>query len=179
MTVQNESSNLAAYEQRIRERLMIDETSPTGLRWNQSAHGKVKGQHAGVAHSNGYLQISIRANINRKFFFAHRVVWFLAHGRWPDGDIDHINGDRMDNRLVNLREASRSENLRNSAMLSSNTSGIKGVSFHKRAGKWQAQIRMDGKINHIGLFANIADAERAIRSAREKLHGEFANHGGK
>lgn len=170
-------NNLAEYEQRIRERMVIDETSPSGVRWSQNAHLRVRGRPAGTLDSHGYWQFSVCVNGVGKILRAHRVIWLLAHGSWPKEDIDHINGDRADNRLVNLREASRSENNCNRAMRANNSSSVKGVCFHKGAGKWMAYIQSERNRIHLGLFANLADAECAVRVARERIHGKFANHG--
>lgn len=165
------------FEQRIRESLAIDESSPTGLRWNHGYDHHVRGKAAGTRLKNGYWHICVSVNGVKRRFLAHRLAWFLAHGRWPEEDIDHINGDRSDNRIANLREASRSENLQNAAMRSDNTSGVKGVYFNKARGKWQAYIRLDGKQAYLGIFTELADASLAIHEAREKHHGTFANHG--
>lgn len=173
----NEQPSLAEYEQRIRERLVIDETSPSGLRWNQFAAAQARGLPAGRMDKYGYWKVNLRVGGKQKTFRAHRMVWFLSDGKWPSAEIDHINGDKKDNRIVNLREASRSENAQNQAMRSSNTSGMKGVDFDRVKGKWRARIRFSGRHILLGRFTNIADAERAVMIARDRLHGEFANHG--
>jgi hypothetical protein len=173
----NEQPDLAAYEQKMRERLVIDETSQSGLRWNSHAAPQFIGKSAGKIDCCGYWQIGINVSGKQRLFFAHRVAWFLASGRWPKEDIDHINCNRADNRLSNLREASRSENRCNSTIGKNNSSGVKGVCFEKRNGKWRAQLKRYGKPIHLGYFTDIADAEKAVMSARKELHGEFANHG--
>lgn len=91
---------------------------------------------------------------------------------WPF--VDHINGDGLDNRRSNLRPSSYRTNSLNLARYSSNTSGYKGVTWHKGAGKWASQIQLDRKHHHLGLFADLEDAARAYDAAAIELHGEFA-----
>lgn len=107
---------------------------------------------------------------------AHRVAWAIYHGTWPSKDIDHINGNPGDNSISNLRLATVSENMRNTRIRSDNKSGIKGVFWAERYGKWEAQIAVHGKSIALGRFSDIGDAAAAYRNAAEKLHGEFARH---
>ncbi len=107
---------------------------------------------------------------------AHRVIWAIVHGAWPDGEIDHINGDTLDNRIVNLRLVSRGENCRNLAIPKNNTSGVIGVSWDQRKHRWLAQIWERGRPKHIGRFNNFADAVQARREAEHSL-GYHVNHG--
>jgi hypothetical protein len=92
--------------------------------------------------------------------------------------IDHINGDRADNNIDNLREATRSQNCQNAKLSKVNRSGVKGVSWHKYNQKWYARIRLDGKRIDLGYFDNLIEAEATIKATREKLHGVFSNYGG-
>lgn len=96
---------------------------------------------------------------------------------WPAQYIDHINGNPADNRIVNLREASPAENTHNKRKSHSNTSGIKGVSWHKRDKKWYAQMEKENKNIFIGAFKTIEEAAAAIKLKRKELHGDFTNHG--
>lgn len=98
-------------------------------------------------------------------------------GELPAFIVDHINGVRNDNRWLNLRRADASQNCWNSKKPSTNTSGAKGVSFHKATGKWQVRIRVRGKQKHIGLFDSVEEAELAFAVAADKFHGEFARTG--
>lgn len=109
-------------------------------------------------------------------FYAHRVIWALVHGEWPVADVDHINGDRSDNRLANLRAVSHVENTRNQKSRVNNTSGISGVTWNKSKSKWQAQISVGGRLIYLGRFDNIVDAAQARREAQRK-YGFHENHG--
>lgn len=108
---------------------------------------------------------------------AHAVVLFL-HGIivGPDQVVDHINGDPADNRLSNLRVVTQGENMRNMKRVSTNTSGVPGVGFHKAAGKWTAEIYAQGSKEYLGLF-DTRDAAVAARKAAEARLGYHANHG--
>jgi hypothetical protein len=98
----------------------------------------------------------------------------LAYGEFPEMSIDHINGIKTDNRLQNLRLATKSQNALNSKRHKDNTSGYKGVSWNKRLAKWGARITINGKYKHIGLFKNVEDAASAYAAAAYMHHGEFA-----
>ena len=131
------------------------------------------GSVAGTITSWGYRSISVNGE-NHK---AHRLAWLYMTGSWPVAEIDHINGVKDDNRWGNLREASHSENAKNLKLRTNNTSGVKGVYWHKRNKKWLAQCMVNGKQHTLGYFTDLATAEIVIRAFREKYHGEFANHG--
>jgi hypothetical protein len=105
--------------------------------------------------------------------YAHRVIWAITTGSWPENDVDHINGDRTDNRLVNLRAATRAQNLRNTAKRADNSSGHKGVHWGKARRRWIAEIMCDGKRRQLGRFVNIEDAVSAYDQAAKELFGEF------
>lgn len=110
-------------------------------------------------------------------FRAHRLAWIIARGNWPAADIDHINRNRTDNRIANLREATRRENLGNSSLSSHNTSGIKGVHLYKATGRWSAYINVHGKRKHLGYFDTCELAGAAYREAAKVTFGEFAHVG--
>lgn len=105
---------------------------------------------------------------------AHRVIWALVHGEWPVHEIDHINCDKTDNRISNLRLATASENARNRPTYSNNSSGFKGVSWNRQAMKWTAGIRLDGKRKHLGYFDGVEDAALAYAEAAAMHYGSFA-----
>jgi len=137
--------------------------------WNK----KYAGQRAlNCVKSYGYLHGTILG----KNLSAHRAAWTLYYGKWPTMILDHINGDVADNRIANLREVSSQENVMNAKRSADNTSGVTGVSWHKRDMRWQAQIQAGGKFQHLGQFTNLQDAVDARKQAERDL-GFHINHG--
>ena len=130
------------------------------------------GDIAGTVKSHGYLCVGINYNSYR----AHRLI-FLMHKGYLPKTIDHINGDRLDNRIENLRAVTASQNQHNRKLNSNNTSGYKGVYWAKQTKKWRAEIETSGERVHLGYFDNVEEAAEVLRKAREELHGDFANHG--
>lgn len=118
-------------------------------------------------YQRGYRVIKI----GKKKYSAHRLAWLYIYGHFPAGDIDHINGDRGDNRISNLREASRAQNCRN-AKRTAGASGVVGV--HPLRGKFRAKIRFQKKYYSLGMFDSLEEAAAAYREAQERLHGEFS-----
>lgn len=132
-----------------------------------------KGDVAGTNHPSGYINIGF----NGKIYAAHRLAWIMHNGNEPIGDIDHIDGNKKNNRIENLRIATEAQNTWNRKICTRNKSGIKGVSWYKAYSKWCAQIRKNGKRHFLGYFNDIKAAETAVIRARNILHGEFANNG--
>lgn len=130
------------------------------------------GKPAGTLHNSGYLQVGVTPGN----YLAHRICWAVYYGKWPTLDIDHINGIRTDNRIINLRDVSRQTNMRNAAKCSRNTSSGNGVTWSKHSEKWQAQVTMQGKNHYLGLFDDIADAVSARQRANEQF-GFSPRHG--
>ena len=108
-----------------------------------------------------------------RLYKAHRVIWAMQTGEWPESHIDHRDLDPANNRWHNLREATRSQNLCNTNKRSNNTSGYKGVSWSKRSRKWKATITHQNKQHRLGYFSTPEEAHAAYRAAAEKHHGEF------
>lgn len=107
---------------------------------------------------------------------AHAVIWAYCRGEWPDGEIDHIDGDRGNNRIENLRCVDKSTNQRNASLRTDNTSGQVGVSFNKASNRWQARINNNGERVFIGSFVSFEAAVAARKNAEAKL-GYHENHG--
>lgn len=103
-------------------------------------------------------------------YYAHRLVWLYVYGHFPKLMLDHINRIRSDNRLVNLREVSVSENNQNTSISKNNSTGYSGISFHKATGKYQARIGVDGKSKYLGIFISIKNAIVAQTEAKLKYH---------
>jgi hypothetical protein len=127
--------------------------------------GKRKGDVAGSPHNAGYRQITI----NRKKHLIHRLIWCYHYGEVPD-QIDHINGERSDNRIENLRECSYSQNHGNKRMNGNNTSGYKGVFLDKRDGFWFVYVAHQ----YIGRSRSIKQAAAMYDKAAKEHFGEFA-----
>ena len=137
--------------------------------WNAINAGK---QALASPHREGYRAGSI---LGRKYL-AHRVAWLITHGQWPEAEIDHINHDRSDNRLINLRAVSRIENTRNLSRQSKRLRGHTGIYWYHPTSRWVAKIHVDGRMLHLGYFTDQSEA-LAARKAAERRHGFHQNHG--
>lgn len=150
---------------------------PRDMFATQRAFSSWNTKHSGAeafvqVNDEGYL----RGVMMRHTFRAQRVAWAVYYGKWPDYDIDHINGVPGDNRIVNLRDVPRSINNQNLARRQSNLSGATGVSYIAETGKWRATIRAEGKNIHLGVFAERGDAIEARKRASSEM-GFHQNHG--
>lgn len=123
--------------------------------------GKVAG-----ALKNGYVRIYI----NRIGYLAHRLAWVYSHGREPSDCLDHINGNRSDNRITNLREASIAENNQNRVPFKKNSSGHQGVNWDASSSKWRAKVYLKGKCIDLGHFSDKEDAAKAYRDEKQRIH---------
>ena len=138
--------------------------------WRKTLRLGHVGKEAGSLRPTGYISI----NVHKRLYQAHRLAWLYIHGRWPETYIDHINGEKSDNRLSNLREASQSQNIANSRVSAANKTGFKGVSFDKSKQKFRACLGMAGKQIFLGYYDSASDAHAAYASAAAKAHGDFA-----
>ena len=158
-----------------------------GLEWFRATPGRTAqhacanwnaryaGQEAFTWEITGYRFGCLTVDGTKEKFAAHRVIWKMEFGVDPD-EIDHVSGERMDNRLQNLRDVSRRVNGQNIGISSANKSGHIGVYWNKQRGKWHAKIKIDGKDRHIGFFSDLGEAASA-RKAAERGFGFHENHG--
>lgn len=145
------------------------------LFWRVSRRGirRYYNKEAGSIDKDGYRVIYF----NQKQYRATTIIWLILYGREPfvGHEIDHINRDKSDDRLLNLRECTHSQNMSNQAIPSSNTSGYKGVSYHKHTNRFRATIMHNKKSIHIGLYNTAEEAAEAYRKKAIELFGEFAD----
>ena len=153
----------------VKERLDYD--PDTGVvRWKVSPARRVKiGDVAGYMSNTGYINIEIFS----KAYRLHRVIWLMVYGSFPDHVIDHINGNRSDNRLVNLRAATNKQNGENQCLQVNNSSGFRGVSWHSSTNKWQARVCHHRSSYYLGTFDTAEEAARVVKGARDLL---FTHH---
>jgi hypothetical protein len=159
-------ANLTA--ERLRELYSLDEQAGVFVR-RFARNGSPAGRRIERVNSGGYVAVAA----DGREYKAHRLVWLYVHGQWPDGDIDHIDGCRNNNRLSNLRLATDTLNKANEKLRSDNTSGFKGAKPHPN-GKWQARIGIGGKRLSLGYHATAAEAHAAYMRAAKLHFGEFA-----
>lgn len=126
-------------------------------------------RHNWRVDAKGYVRCSMRGS--RRRWLISRLVMGIDD---PAVLVDHINGDPLDNRRCNLRLCNYSQNAANKRRLTTNTSGFKGVTLHRRTGKWQAQLVKDGRSHYLGLYDDAESAGRAYAEAAQRLHGRFA-----
>lgn len=133
--------------------------------WKNNQGSMIAGTEAGCNRYDGRIQI----RIDKKPYLAHRLAWFYSYGYMPENDLDHIDRNPKNNRIDNLREVSRSCNMRNCGNPNTNTSGIKGVCWDKRVGKWQAHITVDIRTYNLGYYHDFDDAVCARLAAEQCL----------
>jgi len=157
--------------ERLREALNYD--PETGVfTWRIDTGRYPPGMVAGTLRSDGYRYIKV----DGRGYLAHRLAWLHTTGTWPAQQIDHRDGDRANNRLGNLREATNAQNAANSR-LNAGKLLPKGVFYRASSGRYLANIRHGGKLRHLGTFTTAEQAHRAYQHAANMLHGEFARTG--
>lgn len=153
-----------------RAKELLDYDKDTGqFRWKMSRSKQAKaGDVAGYISCYGYRKMMI----DRKEYFAHRVAWLVSYGKWPKHEIDHINGERDDNRLSNLRDVPPALNKQNQTkpQSSNKTSKYLGVGWDQSRNKWRAQIYANGKTKFLGHYGCEDAAHRAYVAAKRELH---------
>lgn len=153
-------------QERLKE--LLDYDPGTGVFRRLISRGNARaGNVTGCMRSDGYLNIKL----DGKNYYAHRLAWLYVYGRWPKGQIDHINGVRDANGIKNLRVAkNHAEQAQNQKLHSANTSGFPGVTWHNRDENWQARIRCSGERYFLGCFDTPEEAAEAYRKAKARLH---------
>lgn len=131
--------------------------------WNT----RFAGQRTGSVDSvTGYVRI----RLNNRLYYAHRLAWLLVYGEWPSVHIDHRNGIRTDNRIVNLRLATRAENAQNLGLRRDNACGMTGVWRDRRTGRWHAELRVRGKRHRRGGFSTPHEARAVYLALKKEAH---------
>jgi len=137
---------------------------------------KIKNQPAGTivgtVQTGGYLGCSI----DGKLYKMHRLAWLYHYGCWPANQLDHINHNPADNRIVNLRDVSCAQNHQNRARKTKSKSGYLGVTWHNRDKRWQAHIEINGKAIHLGQFKCLNEAISARLTAEKQYHLDRPEH---
>lgn len=151
-------------------RLVWKEREPVD-RFSRNFNARFAGKPVGSKALTGYLETAI----NQERYLVHRLVFLYHRGFFPDF-VDHINGDREDNRIDNLREATHSQNMMNVKISKNNNSGssVKGVYKHGKKGRWRVQVMVDGVLHSKAGFLDMHSAETYAEELREKLHKTFA-----
>lgn len=149
---------------------MLDYVPASGLLLQKKKRPKVKvGSIAGAVTPYGYRYIQLSGNK----YAAHRLVWLIETGHFPEKHLDHIDGNKLNNCFTNLREVTVKQNSENKIAQKNNKLGVRGVSFNKRLGKYIAQIQHNGKNNYIGVFDTIEKARDAYVEWTKRL---FTHH---
>lgn len=159
--------------ERMKELLTYDPNTGEIRRIKTISGNAVKGMLAGSIKPNGYVQIQV----DGKCYLGHRLAWLHEFGEFPVGILDHINGNRQDNRIGNLRQVTASQNCHNELLRTNNTSGVKGVTWDKRRKSWAAKFWHERKCINVGNFKSLEEAKEAVMRKRKEAHGEFANDG--
>ena len=142
------------------------------LYWKVSPCNTVKaGSRAGTQNANGYRTV----NIKGAKYLEHRVIYAMHFNVLPR-QLDHIDCDKLNNHIENLRPCDDTQNGANRKVQKNNSSGVKGVTWHKVGQKWGAYIQQSGKKHYLGLFTTVAEAEQALIKARANYHGAFTRH---
>ena len=152
--------------ERLRELFSYNPLTGELIRLKSCNHGPVGSVAGCLDTSKGYIKVGVDGGVYR----AHRLIWLHIHGHWPEDELDHINGDRSDNRICNLRPATRTENSQNRTVNANNVSGYPGVSFHKSSGWWRSSVNAAGLGRLVGYFKTPEEAYEAYKKGKAALH---------
>jgi len=150
--------------------LMTYDPATGVFHWREYKYPRRPDLMVGFVSDEGYL----RCKIGSQTYPLHRLAWFYVHKRWPSGQIDHINRDKADNRLSNLRVATHGQNQTNAGAHKTNRLGVRGVRKKQRGLRYEARITHEGRVIHLGHYLTIEEAAAARKAAERLLHGEFA-----
>ncbi len=143
------------------------------LIWKKNLRGPAKkGTVAGWLGSNGYFKVGVNGSEE----YVHRIIWLLHHGYLPENNLDHIDRNKTNNKIENLREASQSCNMRNYGNKQHNKTGVNGVCWKERYKKWHANIVITGTQIHLGYYKNFKNAVHARYSAEQVFGWESCNN---
>ena len=152
--------------ERLRELLDYDPETGIFIRRITTSNRSPKGSTAGRNNGNGYLRIMIDGYTD----YAHRLAWFYVYGKWPEGEIDHIDGNGRNNAISNLRDGTHAENSQNLSLRSTNKSGAIGVSWAKNIQRWEAYICVNYKKKCLGYFDDPQEARATYLKAKKETH---------
>jgi len=156
--------------QRLFELFLVPDNGQLFRKPERSSEMEIR-QAVGTNGSDGYISTSIDGwNVR-----VHVIVFAMTRGSWPEGEIDHINGNKRDNRPDNLRDCKRFQNMHNRPKQRNSRSGIRGVHWSTQRRKWLAQIMVNRKVHYLGLFDDPQEAGKAYREASIRLLGEFSH----
>jgi hypothetical protein len=155
-------------QKQLQEFLSYDPSTGMFTRLKGTGKGAAAGTQTlgAIDNSTGYRRICVCG----KQYYAHRLAWLYMTGAFPKAQIDHKNQVRSDNRFENLREADNAQNNQRSKARADSKTGVLGVSWHKRAGKFVAQIRHRGQSRYLGLYDSMDAAVAARQDAEKQLH---------
>lgn len=162
--------------QEVAQRL-LDYNQETGeFKWRIKRRGVNVEKILGTDNGFGYLRITVCG----KSYYAHRLAWLYVHGHMPKQEIDHINGNKSDNRIANLREATPLQNQQNKTKLQSNNkSGQPGISWHEKSNKWQVHICTCNNRQYLGIYSDIEEAKAVYAAAKKEQHPFSTTYGEK
>ena len=154
----------------------LDYNPDTGIIiWKKTTNQRIKvGQEAGSLNVRTKNLVYRLIKFNHGSYKAHRLAYYMYHGIDPrNNDIDHEDRNGLNNKINNLRLATRSDNCKNRSMAENNTSGVTGVSWAKKRRRWEARLKMNGKQKYLGYFVNKEDAIQARKEGEKKYFGKF------
>lgn len=153
----------------INDSLLYNPETGDFIRIKSKTRPDLIGKVAGHVTKEGYVAIFLGGHSYK----AHRLAWFVTYGEWPTDDLDHIDRNKSNNKIANLRKASRSMNSANVGLRSHNTSGYRGVSFNSQWKRWVAQIMVGGEKRFLGYFGSAEKANEAYVLAAKEAFGEY------